>query len=95
MRHFTVDKYILGVGGLTLEAGITDYMVEESNLRRHILAHSQTTIALADHSKFGVVAMNRICPIPALGTVVTDKGTDKLMLARIREAGVRVLVAEA
>jgi len=39
--------------------------------------------------------MNRICPIPALGTVVTDKGTDKLMLARIREAGVRVLVAEA
>jgi Transcriptional regulators of sugar metabolism len=93
VRNFIVDKYIMGVGGLTLDAGITDYVVEEANLRRHLLERSQATVAVTDNSKFGVVAMNRICDVSALHTLVTDQNADARMLAAIREKGVNVVLA--
>ena len=37
MSRFNLDKYILGIGGLTVENGITDYHIEETNLRRVML----------------------------------------------------------
>lgn len=94
MRNFIVDKFIIGVGGLTLDAGITDYIVEEANLRRHLLSRSQAAVAITDNSKFGVVAMNRICDISALHTLVTDQNADGRMLAAIREQGVNIIVAD-
>ena len=58
MSRFNLDKYILGIGGLTVENGITDYHIEETNLRRVMLERSQKVIGLTDYSKFGVIAMN-------------------------------------
>ena len=56
MSRFNLDKYILGIGGLTVENGITDYHIEETNLRRVMLERSQKVIGLTDYSKFGVIA---------------------------------------
>lgn len=95
MRRFNVDKFFIGIGGLTLESGFTDYIVEEANLRRHIIARSQASIALVDYSKFGVTAMNTVCDIEDMNIMVTDRLADKLMLAKIRERGVKVIVADA
>ena len=44
MSRFNLDKYILGIGGLTVENGITDYHIEETNLRRVMLERSQKVI---------------------------------------------------
>ena len=46
MSRFNLDKYILGIGGLTVENGITDYHIEETNLRRVMLERSQKVIGL-------------------------------------------------
>ena len=62
MSRFNLDKYILGIGGLTVENGITDYHIEETNLRRVMLERSQKVIGLTDYSKFGVIAMNEVWP---------------------------------
>lgn len=69
---FNTDKLFLGVGGLTIEKGITDYHAEESNLRRHTIQNTQKVIALADYSKFGIVAMNKVCDLTRVDVLVTD-----------------------
>lgn len=91
---FNVDKIFLGIGGLTIEEGITDYHIEESNLRRHILKKTHMVIGLADFSKFGVIAMNKVCDIEKINFLITDDKTDKLMISKIRTLGIKVLIAE-
>jgi len=92
--HFNVDKLILGIGGLTAEKGVTDYNIEEANLRRHFVKNCSKVIGLADHSKIGVTAMNNICKVNQLSMLITDAQSDKMTLAGLRAQGVKVIVAE-
>lgn len=95
MKHFYVDKFILGIGGLTVDGGLTDYNIEESSLRRQILPRCQKVIGLADYSKIGVTAMNHICGLEALDVLITDQRVEKKTLAAIRDKGVEVVCVEA
>lgn len=91
--QFWVDKLFLGVGSMEPDIGIMDFHIEETNLRRHWLAHSRKVIALADHSKFGWKALNAVCRTEELDILVTDEETDKRTIKEIRERGVQVLLA--
>ena len=90
---FNVDKIFLGIGGITIDEGITDYHIEESNLRRHILKKTHIVIGLADFSKFGVIAMNKVCDIEKINYIIADDKTDKLMISKLRTLGIKVLIA--
>ncbi|WHH58116.1 DeoR/GlpR family DNA-binding transcription regulator [Petroclostridium sp. X23] len=94
MDLFNVDKVILGIGGITIEGGITDYHIEETNLRRHAIGRTNKVIALGDHSKFGVTAMNKVCSLQKIDTIVTDNQTDKQMIAKLRSFGIKIFVAD-
>lgn len=91
---FNVDKVFLGIGGITLDEGITDYHIEESNLRRQILKKTHKVIGLADYSKFGVIAMNKVCDADKINYIITDSKTDKLMISKFRTLGIKVLIAD-
>lgn len=92
--RFCFDKAFLGVGGLTMDKGITDYHMEEANLRRHFVENAQKVIALADYSKFGIKAMNRVCDIKQVDIIVTDKRADKNIINEFRGLGKSVIIAE-
>jgi DeoR/GlpR family transcriptional regulator of sugar metabolism len=94
MDFFNVDKVFFGAGGITIDGGVTDYHIEESNLRRRILRKTNQVIVLADHSKFGITAMNKVCDLEKIDVLVTDIETDKAMLSKIKNFGIRVLIAE-
>lgn len=91
MGHFITDKYFLGVGGLSLSKGITDYHLEESNLRRIVIENTQKVIALADHSKIGAVAMNKICGLDQLDTLVTDSNVDSFVVESLTDSNIEVI----
>lgn len=91
MKHFYVDKYILGFGGLTIDGGLTDYNIEESNLRRQILSRAQEIIAIADYSKIGVTALNFICNVQDISVLITDTNVDERAVSEIRSKGVEVV----
>lgn len=93
MAYFHASTAILGVGGITLNNGITDYHIEEANTRRTFIAQADKIIAVADYSKFGVTAMNSVCPVSKITTLVTDWTTPTKVLAEYRAAGVHVIIA--
>lgn len=95
MSRFNLDKYILGIGGLTVENGITDYHIEETNLRRVMLERSQKVIGLTDYSKFGVTAMNEVCPLSRLDILVTDTRADRTVIGRMHSMKTEVIQVEA
>lgn len=95
MGHFITDKYFIGVGGLSLSKGITDYHLEESNLRRIVIKNTQKVIALADYSKIGAVAMNKICGLDQVDTLVTDSNVESFVVEGVRDNNVEVIQVKA
>ncbi|MGI6402853.1 MAG: DeoR/GlpR family DNA-binding transcription regulator [Oscillospiraceae bacterium] len=94
LKDFYANKLIMGVGGVTLENGYTDYHLQEANTRRCMIEQSDRVIAVADYSKFGVTAMNFVCGISRVDKLVTDWSTPDPVVRAFREKGTEVLVAE-
>lgn len=95
LARFNADKLILGIGGLTVEGGVTDYNVDESNLRRHMVETCREVIGLTDSSKIGTTAMNQICSAERLSVLITDEGIDDKTRAKLAGKGVEIVcVAE-
>lgn len=92
MELFNLDKVFIGVGGIT-EDGISDYHTAECSLRRQAVANARQVIALADGSKFGVRAMNRVCGLREIDVLITDPSAPEDLLQAVEKAGVRVIIA--
>lgn len=93
LEHFYANKMIMGVGGISLANGITDYHSGEANTRRKMLERSEQVIAVADCSKFGVTALNHICPAGRVHNIVTDWTTPEETLKEYRDSGIHIMVA--
>ena len=71
IRQFNADLGFISVGGI--DNGIatnTDQLVVANE--RAIIQQSRKIIMLADHSKFGVKDMCRICSLPDIDLLITD-----------------------
>jgi DeoR/GlpR family transcriptional regulator of sugar metabolism len=93
LREFRFDTLFLTVGGLSLEAGVTEYNQEDAAIKRTAFASSRRRIAVADSSKLGKTAFARICALDELDVLVTDKQAPRDLVRSIREAGVEVVLA--
>lgn len=94
LQYFYANKLLMGVGGISLQSGCTDYHVEEANTRRIMLERSDMVIAVADYSKFGVTAMNFVCPPGRIDKLVTDWSTPSQTIREFREKGIDIIIAD-
>ena len=94
MNRFNTEKLFLWIGGLSLTKGLTDYHMEETNLRSIAIANTQKVIALADYSKIGVIAMNNVCGLEDMDIMVTDSQADHSVMSKLQEMGIDVIVSK-
>lgn len=91
MKEFNVDKTIIGVGGITKDTGITDYHLEETRVRKIMIENGKQIIAVADHSKFGIKALVKVCSIQDVDTIVTNDKLNKKIAQEYIEEGIKVI----
>lgn len=94
MLQFNVNKAFVGIGGITAEAGVTDFHIGEAKLHRQMLQNADQAIVLADHSKFGVRGLTNVCPLSMLDVVVTDRGAEQKHIDTLEQAGIHVVLAD-
>ncbi len=58
-----------------------------------MLNRAERIIAVADYSKFGVVALNDICPLDRIDVLVTDWSVPAKVISEYRSTGLHVIVA--
>lgn len=90
VSEYHADATILSARGITA-SGIFNHNEQIAGINRKMMEHSDRVILIADHSKIGVTAMNRVCAwdkIEALFTLETKE--NKAILDDIRSAGVKV-----
>ncbi|MCL6576142.1 DeoR/GlpR family DNA-binding transcription regulator [Kyrpidia sp.] len=90
LAQFYVDKAFIGVAGISLAGDLTDFHVEEAEVRNMMIERAKEVIVVADHSKFGVTAFTRVSALTAVHRIVTDAGTDPEQIFMIRSLGVEV-----
>lgn len=94
LREVRIDKVIMGMRAISLEAGMTNDYLPEVMTDRTIIEMAPDLIVVADHTKFGKVASAYIAPVERITTLVTNSNTNPETLARLEEMGVRVIVAD-
>jgi DeoR family glycerol-3-phosphate regulon repressor len=94
LANYKVDIAIIGTSGLDAEGAALDFDVREVSVARALLKNARKTVLVADVSKFGIHAPNRICSLEALDTVVLDAPPPSEFTAAADAAGTTVVIAE-
>jgi len=67
------DLTFFGVNGLSLDRGLTLPSLEEAKIASEVIRHSQRTVVVADHTKFGVVTHGKIADVSDIDVIITDE----------------------
>jgi len=89
-----VDKVIIGIPAIDIEAGLTNDYLPQVMTDRAIINMAAELVVVADHSKFGKAASAYLAPIERIHTLVTDEKTDKVILKKMQELGITVVITE-
>ena len=89
-QDFYVDKLFLGAGGVDIEAGLTEYNLEDTLVKKAMLRSAKEVILVADSSKFNRIAFTSIAPIKVVKRIVTGCTIDPDIVARLRENQIEV-----
>jgi DeoR family transcriptional regulator of aga operon len=93
LSQLLIHTLFIGADGIDPKSGVSCYNPDEAQLNSAMVKHAQRKIAVADHSKFGVVAGWRICPTSELDILITDSGATDEMVAPFEKAQIQVIRA--
>jgi len=88
-----IGTAILGADGVSAAEGVTTYDETEARTNHAMVAKADRTIVVADGSKIGRAAFATMAVVSEIDVIVTDASADEDELARLRRAGVQVVVA--
>ena len=94
LRSLRASQAFISGNGLTAERGLSTPSPLVAAADRALGAAAQQIVVLADNTKIGLETMCQTVPLHQISTLITDDGADVDQVARIREAGVEVRVAE-
>lgn len=92
LRTFQVDKAFIGVGGITIEHGLTEFNFDEAGTKRTMIERARQRIVVADHTKFGKVMLTTVASLTLVDTIITSTEVDAEIVARLRQMGVNVVL---
>jgi DeoR/GlpR family transcriptional regulator of sugar metabolism len=91
-RELHVKRLFLSATGLTLQGGITDPQMLETQVKRAMIESAGEVIMLLDSSKFGVRSLTRVLDFSEITLLITDEGAPAEMLQALRDHGVALAV---
>ncbi len=93
LKDFNADIAFLGVGGISDKFGITDFNMEEVQVKKQMIKSSREIIVLADHSKFNRVAPMKIADIKLIDKIITDDGLEEKDKINIERFDTEIIIA--
>lgn len=93
-RRMRVDTAFIGVGGMNVTAGATDYNLEDAELKRVLVNSARRVIVLADSSKLGHETFAQVAELDRVDVLITDYEADPAVVAELRGAGLEIVIAD-
>jgi DeoR/GlpR family transcriptional regulator of sugar metabolism len=93
-REMHVDKAFIGIGGLSLEEGLTEYNLEDALVKRPLLESAKERIVVTEGSKFDRITFATIGPLSAIQCIITDRSAPKDIVMALADTGIKVIIAD-
>jgi len=93
-QELHVDKAFIGIGGISLDDGLTEYNLEDTQIKKIMMRNAREKIVVADGAKFGVTTFASVASLTAVDKIVTDKFAPPDIIEQIRKLGVEVILAD-
>lgn len=90
---FFVDKLFLGIGGIDISAGLTEFNLEDALVKKAMVNSAKEIVVLADSSKFEQIAFAYVAPIGVIDHIVTDTSLDQNILSMLESQNINVTLA--
>ena len=94
MQGIRVRKAILGAGGIVAE-GVYNSNLLLVETERQMMACGQEVVLVADHNKFGKLALAKLCELRSVQRLVTDDALPDEYRSLMESAGVMIHVARS
>ncbi|MCU1636645.1 MAG: DeoR family transcriptional regulator [Cryobacterium sp.] len=89
--RFHADIAFIGASGVSIDAGMTDYSVEDSAVKQIMIAHSTRSFAVVGSEKIGKKALRTVCSLTDLAGVITDSRVALATTQQFEDAGLLLL----
>jgi DeoR/GlpR family transcriptional regulator of sugar metabolism len=93
-KDLHVDKAFLGIGGVSLQDGFTEFNLEDTRVKQNLIRSALEVIVLADSSKIGQTTFGSVCTFEDVNKFVTDSGAPTEFVNALEDRGVEVLIAD-
>lgn len=93
LSSLRADRAFIGCNGVSLEHGVTNLNLPETEIKRRMVECASEVIVLADHSKLEHISTARVVPLNCIHRLITDQAADKKLIKRFRAAGLTVDLA--
>jgi DeoR family galactitol utilization operon repressor len=90
ISRLNVRIAFVGTDGFTVERGMTTHLIEGAEIVNAMKAHSETTILVADSSKYGRFGFTNVLPLSAMDMILTDSDMEAQAEAELLEAGINI-----
>ena len=91
LKNYNTEKAFISTSGLSVKAGLTELNPLQSFIKKMMIENSTHAALLIDYSKFGQIALNRVCDLASINTVVTDKKPGRDYMEFFRENNIELL----
>ena len=89
-----MDKAFIGAGGVDLKAGLTEYNMEDAQVKKYIIENTRQSIVLADSTKLGSVTLSNVIPMEKIDILITDSEAEPVFIEGLEKMGVQVIIAK-
>jgi DeoR/GlpR family transcriptional regulator of sugar metabolism len=93
-QRFHVDKVFIGVAGVDLEAGLTEYNLDDARVKEHLIRSGQRHILLVDSGKLGRRKFAAVARLSDIHEIVTDDKIEDDYYHALQKMGITVHVVE-
>ncbi len=91
LKNYNTEKAFISTSGLSIKAGLTELNPLQAFIKKMMIENSSQSILLIDNSKFDQIALNRICDLRDLGTIITNMKPDRAYTEFFRENNIELL----
>ena len=94
LDNFNIEIYFIGLGGISIDNGLTDYTFEEVEVKKQVIKRAKKKIVLADHKKFNRLAPIKICDLSDIDTIITDEGLEEEIKQKYKDFVTEIIMAK-
>lgn len=91
LSNFSLDKSFIGVGGISLKRGVTDFILDEVLVQKKLVDISDEVIIVADSSKINSNSLIKICDLDKANLIITDSKLDEEIKNQYLKKGIKIV----